>query len=49
MNIMEMLKAVEDGTMKECDKCHGYGSALDEKAERCTKCNGLGVVNKNDN
>ena len=31
-----------------CDHCNGYGSSLKEEAERCTKCNGTGLVKKED-
>jgi len=30
----------------ECNNCNGYGSSFNEPAERCTVCDGLGVVKK---
>jgi len=31
---------------KICDHCNGYGSSLKEDADRCTKCEGTGLVPK---
>lgn len=30
--------------LKECPKCHGYGSSLDEDNDRCSLCGGSGLV-----
>jgi DnaJ-class molecular chaperone len=27
-----------------CTHCNGYGSSLKEEADRCTKCEGLGLM-----
>jgi len=28
----------------QCGHCNGYGSSLKEEADRCTECEGLGLV-----
>ena len=30
----------------ECSHCNGYGSSLKEESDRCTKCEGFGLVKK---
>jgi DnaJ-class molecular chaperone len=34
--------------LEECPHCNGYGSSLKEKAVRCTKCKGSGLMKKED-
>jgi DnaJ-class molecular chaperone len=29
---------------RQCSQCNGYGSSLHESADRCTRCNGTGLV-----
>jgi hypothetical protein len=38
-----MLDPQAHGYM-ECKNCNGYGSSLKEEADRCSICNGLGLV-----
>jgi len=30
----------------QCGHCNGYGSSLKEDSDRCTQCEGLGLVPK---
>ena len=47
MNMAKVLADPISYGFKECPHCNGYGSSLKEEADRCTKCNGLGLVKIN--
>jgi hypothetical protein len=40
----ELTRSLEDQGLMECTHCNGYGSSLKEEAERCTECDGTGIV-----
>jgi len=45
MKITNFDELIEKGYV-ECDHCNGYGSSLKdpEGVNKCTKCNGIGLV-----
>jgi hypothetical protein len=45
-NLMQIRQDPDKYGYFQCDRCHGYGSSLQEQEDKCTKCNGLGVVPK---
>jgi len=46
--IWDKISRGEECGYKQCSYCHGYGSNLKEESDRCTKCNGTGIVKKED-
>ena len=46
MSDIDMFFNPEKYNKKVCTHCNGYGSSLKEKEERCTRCGGTGLVDK---
>jgi len=44
IDLAAMFDGIEDGAMKECPQCAGYGSSLEEPEPTCSMCGGDGVV-----
>jgi len=40
----ELMINPEKFGFTQCSHCNGYGSSLKEDSERCTQCEGLGLV-----
>ena len=43
---MDILFNPEKHGYKQCEHCGGYGSSLKESNPRCSKCDGTGLVKK---
>jgi DnaJ-class molecular chaperone len=45
MDIDQMMNPDKYG-LKQCPNCNGYGSSLKESSDRCSQCDGTGLVKK---
>jgi len=42
----EQMMNPEKHGLVQCDHCNGYGSSFKESSDKCTKCDGSGLVKK---
>ena len=45
-DLFEIMMDPEKHGYEQCKGCNGYGSSLKEASDRCSKCNGSGLVKK---
>jgi len=43
-DVWSNLGDISANKLKECYHCNGYGSSLKEEQERCSVCDGVGLI-----